>query len=113
MPKTADNNPIVRTGPLVVDLIPRSATFGGEQIVLTKREYRFAPPTGIQSRTCSYSPTVDTELWGKPMGESLQHLRTLMRLLRRKIEPDPHRPTFLMTESGVGYRLEKHKEAMP
>jgi two-component system, OmpR family, KDP operon response regulator KdpE len=53
------------------------------------------------------------ELWGKPTGESLQHLRALMRLLRRKIEPDPHRPTFLMTESGVGYRLEKHKEAMP
>lgn len=96
-PKTADNNPIVRTGPLVVDLISRSATFGGEQIVLTKREYRL----------------LHLLVWGKPMGESLQHLRALMRLLRRKIEPDPHRPTFLMTESGVGYRLEKHKEAMP
>jgi two-component system KDP operon response regulator KdpE len=111
--KTADKNPIVRTGPLVVDLISRSATFGGEQIVLTKKEYRLLHLLASNLGLVVTHQQLIQELWGKPTGESLQQLRTLMRFLRRKIEPDPDQPEFLMTESGVGYRLEKYKETMP
>jgi two-component system KDP operon response regulator KdpE len=111
--KTADKNPIVRTGALVVDLISRSATVSGEQILLTKKEYRLLHLLASNLGLVVTHQQLIQELWGKPTSESLQQLRTLMRFLRRKIEPDPNQPTFLMTESGVGYRLEKQKEAMP
>jgi two-component system KDP operon response regulator KdpE len=111
--KSADKNPIVRTGSLVVDLISRSATFGGEQILLTKKEYRLLHLLASNLGLVVTHQQLIQELWGKPTGETLQQLRALMRLLRRKIEPDPNQPKFLLTESGVGYRLEKHKETMP
>jgi two-component system, OmpR family, KDP operon response regulator KdpE len=53
------------------------------------------------------------EIWGKKSCESMQYLRSLVRLLRQKIEPNPAQPKFLITESGIGYRLETHKEETP
>jgi two-component system KDP operon response regulator KdpE len=72
--------------------------------VLTKKEYRLLHLLASNLGLVVTHQQLIHELWGKPTGESLQHLRALMRLLRRKIEPDPNQPTFLMTESGVGYR---------
>jgi two-component system KDP operon response regulator KdpE len=45
------------------------------------------------------------EVWGVAHVESPQYLRIYMRALRRKIEDDPARPQYLLTEIGVGYRL--------
>jgi two-component system, OmpR family, KDP operon response regulator KdpE len=53
------------------------------------------------------------EIWGKTSPYHLQYLRALMRQVRQKIESDPTQPKFLITESGVGYRLERHKEDIP
>jgi two-component system KDP operon response regulator KdpE len=53
------------------------------------------------------------DVWGATSSENVQYLRALMRLLRKKIEPDTNQPRLLITESGVGYRLERHKEEMP
>jgi two-component system, OmpR family, KDP operon response regulator KdpE len=111
--RRADKNPIVRTGPLVVDLISRSAAFSGEQIVLTKKEYRLLHLLASHLGLVVTHQQLIQEIWDEPSGESLHYLRTLMRFLRRKIELDPKQPKFLLTESGVGYRLEKHKETMP
>jgi two-component system KDP operon response regulator KdpE len=109
--KSADKNPIVRTGPLVVDLVSRSVRFGGDQIVLTKREYRLLHILASHLGLVVTHQQLTEEVWGKPSTEHMQYLRALMRLLRKKIEPDPNQPRFLITESGVGYRLERHKEA--
>jgi two-component system, OmpR family, KDP operon response regulator KdpE len=49
------------------------------------------------------------EIWGRALGDNVQYLRMLVRKLRQKIEVDPNQPKFLITESGVGYRLERHK----
>jgi two-component system KDP operon response regulator KdpE len=43
------------------------------------------------------------ELWGAPIDP--QYLRVYVRQLRQKIEPDPERPRYILTETGVGYRL--------
>jgi DNA-binding response OmpR family regulator len=45
------------------------------------------------------------EVWGAQHSEQSQYLRVYMAQLRRKLEADPARPTFLLTEPGVGYRL--------
>ena len=111
--KSADRNPIVRTGPLVVDLVSRSVTFGGAQISLTKTEYRLLHVLSSHLGLVVTHQQLIKEIWGKTSSENLQYLRVLMRQLRQKIEPDPSQPRFLVTESGVGYRLEKHEDRMP
>jgi two-component system KDP operon response regulator KdpE len=111
--KSADKNPIVRTGPLVVNLISRTAMFGGEQILLTTREYRLLHILASHLGLVVMHQQLIEEIWGKKSSENLQYLRALMRLLRKKIEPDPNQPIFLITESGVGYRLEKHEAEIP
>jgi DNA-binding response OmpR family regulator len=54
-------------------------------------------------------PRLIKEIWGRALGDNVQYLRMLVRKLRQKIEVDPNQPKFLITESGVGYRLERHK----
>src|SRR5215813_5143966 len=46
------------------------------------------------------------EVWGPAQAEEVQYLRVFIRGLRQKLEPDPTRPTHLLTELGVGYRLQ-------
>jgi two-component system KDP operon response regulator KdpE len=111
--KSADKNPIVRTGPLVVDLVTWSAMFNGKQILLKKSEYRLLHVLASNLGLVVTNQKLMQEIWGKASSEHLQYLRALMRLLRKRVEPDPNQPNFLVTESGVGYRLEKHKEPKP
>lgn len=47
------------------------------------------------------------ELWGKAHEENIQYLRIYIGQLRQKVEPDPANPTYIITEPGIGYRLEK------
>jgi two-component system, OmpR family, KDP operon response regulator KdpE len=103
----------VRTGPLVVDLVLRSVVFGEEPILLTKKEYRLLHVLASHLGLVVTHQQLIKEIWGKTSSDDLQYLRTLMRYVRQKIEPDPAQPKFLITELGVGYRLEKHEEEMP
>ncbi|HEV2334019.1 MAG TPA: winged helix-turn-helix domain-containing protein [Stellaceae bacterium] len=50
------------------------------------------------------------EVWGPAHGEDVQYLRVFIRGLRQKLEPDPTRPTHILTEPGVGYRLQLSPE---
>jgi two-component system KDP operon response regulator KdpE len=111
--KSADNSPIVQTGALVIDLVSRSVLLGEKQILLTRKEYRLLHVLAAHLGLVVTHEQLFKEVWGKKSNESMQYLRSLMRLLRQKIEPDPTQPKFLITESGVGYRLERHKEEMP
>ncbi|MGV1012305.1 MAG: winged helix-turn-helix domain-containing protein [Flavobacterium sp.] len=45
------------------------------------------------------------EVWGQSYSEQTQYLRVFVAQLRKKIEEDPNRPKFILTESGVGYRF--------
>jgi two-component system, OmpR family, KDP operon response regulator KdpE len=47
------------------------------------------------------------DIWGDASPENVQYLRSLVRKLRQKIEADPSQPKLLMSESGIGYRLER------
>jgi two-component system, OmpR family, KDP operon response regulator KdpE len=106
--KSADKDPIVRTGPLVVDLVSRSVMLREERIILTKNEYRLLQVLASHLGLVVTHHQLAKEVWGKALDVNVQYLRTLVRQLRQKIEQDPNQPKFLMTESGVGYRLERH-----
>jgi two-component system KDP operon response regulator KdpE len=107
--KSADKNPIVRTGSLVVDLVSRSVTIGDERIALTRKEYRLLHVLASHLGLVVTHQQLIKEVWGRALGDNVQYLRMLVRKLRQKIELDPNQPKFLITESGVGYRLVRHK----
>jgi two-component system KDP operon response regulator KdpE len=52
------------------------------------------------------------DIWSGNQRDNIQYLRILVRKLRQKIESDPNRPRLLVTESGVGYRLQSRSEDM-
>jgi two-component system, OmpR family, KDP operon response regulator KdpE len=107
--KSADKNPIVRSGDLVVDLVSRSVVVGDERITLTRKEYRLLHVLASHLGLVVTHQQLIKEIWGRATGDNVQYLRMLVRKLRQKIERDPNQPKYLMTESGVGYRLERHK----
>jgi two-component system, OmpR family, KDP operon response regulator KdpE len=107
--KSADKNPIVRTGELVVDLVSRSVTLGEERVTLTRKEYRLLHVLASHLGLVVTHQQLIKEIWGRALGDNVQYLRMLVRKLRQKIEVDPNQPKFLITESGVGYRLERYK----
>jgi two-component system, OmpR family, KDP operon response regulator KdpE len=100
---------MVRTGPLTVDLVSRVVTLDGRYIALTRQEYRLVHLLASHLGSVIIHNEVMEEIWGNPCPNNVQYVRTLMRQLRRKLEVDPSQPKLLISESGVGYRLERHK----
>ncbi len=104
----ATTAPVVRTGPLTIDLSSRAVTLDGQRITLTRKEYRLlhilASHVGL---VITHDQLIDG-IWGATSSNHLQYLRTLMRKLRQKLEADPGEPKLLVSESGVGYRLERN-----
>jgi two-component system KDP operon response regulator KdpE len=104
----ADKPPVVRTGPLTIDLLSHVVTLHGQHVALTRRELRLlhllASHVGM---VITHRHLIDG-IWANADPNNLQYLRTLMRKLRQKLEADPRQPTLLVSESGIGYRLQRH-----
>ena len=92
-------------GELHVDLGRRRVLLGGTEVHLSPIEYRLlAVLVRYAGRVVTHKQLL-REVWG-PNAETQSHyLRVYMTHLRRKLEPDPARPRYLLTEPGVGYRL--------
>jgi len=106
--KAADKNPVVRTGPLTVDLVTRAVTLDGQHITLTRKEYRLLHLLASHLGLVITHSQLIKDIWGNTSADNVQYLRTLVRKLRQKLEVDPNQPKLLISESGVGYRLERH-----
>jgi two-component system KDP operon response regulator KdpE len=93
-------------GDLVVDLGARTVRRNGEAIRLTPTEWDILR-TLLQhaGRTLTHQQIYDA-VWRRPNGNPQQYLRVYITTLRRKIEQNPARPVLIVTEPGVGYRLE-------
>lgn len=102
--KTAEES-VFETNGLKVDYASRLVFLDGEEVRLTVIEYR------LLSMLCKFAGRVVTqkqlltEVWGPEYEDSTHTLRVHMGNLRQKIEPDPTRPRFIRTETGVGYRF--------
>ncbi|WP_420365751.1 response regulator transcription factor [Curtobacterium sp. L3-7] len=101
-----DTSPTVRIGSLVVDLVAKQVLpAGGPAIRLTPTEWRLlevliANPDRLMTREMLL-----TEVWGPSHGNDSGYLRLYVAQLRRKLEPDPSSPRYIVTESGMGYRF--------
>jgi two-component system KDP operon response regulator KdpE len=90
-------------GDLSVDLVRRVVTFGGEELKLSPKEYELLRIMVQHAGKVLTHKFLLNQLWSTPVDP--QYLRVYVRQLRDKIEPDPSRPHYILTETGVGYRL--------
>lgn len=97
--------PVVRFGDVVADLGLREVTRAGERVHLTPREYELlAELVRHPGRVLTHSALL-RGIWGPTFVGQTHYLRVQMANLRQKLEPEPARPRYLITETGVGYRL--------
>ncbi len=92
-----------QAGDLSVDLVRRIVTVRGSEVKLTPREYEVLRLMMAHAGKVLTHYFIVQEIWGR--GANVQYLRIYIRALRQKIEADPERPTIILTETGVGYRL--------
>lgn len=101
--QTHGEKPVFRSGDLTVDLVRRLVTVREQDVKLTPREYDLLRLLVAHAGKVLTHRHILKEVWG---GESdVQYLRIYIRTLRQKLEADPERPTLILTEQGVGYRL--------
>ena len=97
--------PVFRTGDLTVDLVRRLVTVRGAEVKLSAKEYDLLRLLVMHAGKVLTHQFLLRELWGRNTVEDVQYLRVYVRTLRQKLGEDPARPRFILTETGVGYRL--------
>jgi two-component system, OmpR family, KDP operon response regulator KdpE len=104
--RDADDTPArIDIGNLSVNLAARRVQRDGADVHLTPIEYKLLATLVRHRGKVMTHRQLLREVWGAAHVESPQYLRIYMRALRHKIEADPARPKFLLTEVGVGYRF--------
>jgi two-component system, OmpR family, KDP operon response regulator KdpE len=95
----------LRFGAVQIDLARREARAGSADLHLTPLEYRLLGCLARQLGSIVLQKQVIREVWGPGREYDTRGLRVCIKNLRGKLEPDPHQPRYLVTETGVGYRL--------
>jgi two-component system, OmpR family, KDP operon response regulator KdpE len=98
-------DPEVRIGDLVVDLEKRGVTMAGERVSLTPNEFDMLALFAQNEGKLLTHRAILKAVWGPAYSDESHYLHVYVSQLRRKIEPDPARPRYLLTEPGAGYRL--------
>ena len=99
------DRPVIQDADLAIDLEKRSVTMAGRRVSLTPIEYDLLRLLAENEGKLLTHPTILREIWGPAYREESNYLHVYVSHLRRKIEPDPARPRYLLTQAGVGYRL--------
>jgi two-component system KDP operon response regulator KdpE len=97
--------PVLRIGELVVDLEKRSVTMAGRPVHLTPHEFELLRVLAQNEGKLLTHKTILQEVWGPAYQRESSYLHVYVSQLRRKLEPDPTRPSYILTEPGAGYRL--------
>jgi two-component system, OmpR family, KDP operon response regulator KdpE len=95
--------PVFKVGDLSVDLVRRMVKLGDNEVKLSPREYEILRTLVKHAGRVLTHQALMREVWGG--SADVQNLRVHVRQLRHKIEPDPEQPRYILTETGVGYRL--------
>ena len=95
--------PVFRVDDLSVDLVRRLVKVGDRDVKLSPKEYEVLREFVHHAGKVLTHAHILREVWGSAADP--QHLRVYVRQIRQKLEPDPERPHYILTETGVGYRL--------
>ena len=97
--------PVIEVGELVVDIEKRLVTVAGHRVQLTPNEFELLRVLAQNEGKLMTHPTILREVWGPAYGTESHYLHVYVSQLRQKLESDPARPRYLLTEPGAGYRL--------
>ena len=100
-----NNEPVAIFGEVSIDLVSRVVRVADEIIKLTATEYSLLVLLYKNDGRVLTHQFILKEIWGQSYSEQTQYLRVFVAQLRKKIEKDPNRPKYIITESGVGYRF--------
>jgi len=103
--KSGTGEPVFNLGELCVDLLHRRVTVGEKDVHLTPNEFKLMAVLVKHAGMVLTHRQLLKEVWGPGSGNETHYLRVYMNQLRQKLETDPTRPKYLLTEPGVGYRL--------
>lgn len=104
--QTHGESPTFLSGDLSVDLVRRHVTRAGQEVKLSPKEFELLRHLVAHAGKVLTHRHLLREVWGPAHADEVQYLRVFIRGLRQKLEPDPTRPTHILTELGVGYRLQ-------
>ncbi len=96
---------VFRTGDLKVDFGRRRAYFGDRELSLTQTEFSVLRCLSQNSGKVLLHEEILSEVWGPEYRDEYQYLRNYIANLRRKIEPDPQEPRYILSKPGVGYYI--------
>jgi len=99
------SEPLLQIGELRIDLEKRAVTMSGRPVSLTPIEYDLLRLLAENEGKLLTHPAILRAIWGPAYAEESNYLHVYVSHLRRKLEPDPARPRYLLTQPGVGYRL--------
>jgi two-component system, OmpR family, KDP operon response regulator KdpE len=97
--------PVLDVGELRVDLEKRAVWFAGEPVQLTPHEFELLRLLALNEGKLLTHATILREVWGRAYADESHYLHVYVSQLRRKLEPDPSRPRYILTVPGAGYRL--------
>ena len=97
--------PVVEVGDLRIDLENSAVYRAGQLVQLTPHEFELLRALARNPDKLMTHTALLREVWGKAYGDESHYLHVYVSQLRRKLEPDPARPRYIVTEPGAGYRL--------
>ena len=100
-----ENEPIIEFGEISIDFTSRIIKLKNEILKLTTTEYNLLSILVKNDGRVLTHQYLLKQVWGNSYSDQTQYLRVFVAQLRKKIEEDPNRPKFIITESGVGYRF--------
>jgi two-component system, OmpR family, KDP operon response regulator KdpE len=97
--------PVLTIGALSIDLEKRAVHADGKLVQLTPHEFELLRALARNPGKLMTHSALLREVWGRAYGDESHYLHVYVSQLRRKLEPDPARPRYILTEPGAGYRL--------
>ena len=98
-------DPVIQCGDLSIDLAQRRVMVDAQEIKLTPTEYDIIKILAQNAGKVLTHRQLLKAVWGDTYSDDTHYIRVYIGQLRRKIEPNPTQPRYIITESGVGYRL--------
>ena len=104
-----ETEPVLRVGELEIDLEKQAVHRNGSLLQLTPHEFRLLRLFALNEGKLLTHRTILSEVWGAAYQTESHYLHVYVSQLRQKIERDPARPRYLLTETGAGYRFVEPK----
>ena len=100
-----DAGSVVHAGPLTIDLAWHVVKRGDDEVKLTATEYKLLAYLAANHGRVLTHQSILSNVWDPADADHTEYLRVYMRQLRKKLEDDPERPQYILTEPGIGYRF--------